>query len=122
MSELMNIFRKAGQKNCQDAMLECLFEARADTALHERIMYDKQYQKSSQEITERNEKIEEIDLNSEQWQAIDDLISAYNENRFEYGRVAYSQGFMDAVNLLVEILLCNESEILYYYQVPDYIK
>ena len=40
------------------------------------------------------------ELSKEEWEIIDTALSAVNARSAEYGRVAYQQGFLDAVSLL----------------------
>jgi len=86
-----------------DDMLCDIFQNRIDNALEETLRNDKRYQKVNNKLGLKVTKIEELGLNHNQWKIIDDTISAYTERGAEYGRVAYFQGFKDALKLLTEL-------------------
>ena len=84
-------------------MLSDTFQNRIDNALEETLKTDKRYQEVNDKISLKVTKIEELSLNDHQWKIIDNAMSAYTERGSEYGRVAYFQGFKDALKLLMEL-------------------
>lgn len=84
-------------------MLSDFFQNRIDNDLEETLKNDKRYQKANDKISLKVTKIEELGLNHYQWKIIDSAMSAYTERGAEYGRVAYFQGFKDALKLLMEL-------------------
>lgn len=82
-------------------MLSDFFQNRIDNDLEEtlKMIRDIKTRKIRLKVT----KIEELGLNHYQWKIIDSAMSAYTEKGAEYGRVAYFQGFKDALKLLMEL-------------------
>lgn len=103
MSQFIKEINKSNGRKLQEPVLERLFQNSVDTVLAERLMRDRQYQVSSQAMSRKIRKIEKIKLSRKQWEVVDEAISACNASRSEYGRIAYYQGFEDAVRLLLEI-------------------
>lgn len=99
MKQLFNLEKD----DIRGTVLEKFFEVRANTVLEERLRKDKGYQRIRKERNRKMKKIDKIKLNNKQWQVVDDTLSVCNEEGFEYGRVAYSQGFTDAVKFFVKI-------------------
>lgn len=81
-------------------LLEGMYTERVEKSLHEIWGKDKKYQKVNEETRQKIKDIDKIQLSKEEWEIIDCALSATNENSVEYGRVAYRQGFLDAVSLL----------------------
>ena len=54
----------------------------------------------NEETNQKIKDIDQIELTKEEWEIIDTALSAVNARSAEYGRVAYQQGFLDAVSLL----------------------
>lgn len=75
------------------------YEERINNALEEMVRKDKKYQRLNRKTRKKIREIEKIELNKEEWLIIDNALSAVNERSAEYGRIAYSQGFMDALSL-----------------------
>lgn len=93
----------------QKTVLEEMTEYRMDTALEETLKKDKKYQEVTKRISEKINKVEKNDFSDKQWKIVDDALSACNERSSEYGRAAYQQGLLDAVNLFKEALLLINS-------------
>lgn len=87
----------------KDSILNMLFKARLEDALEKTLRKDENYQKISAEIRREIKKIDNIQLNREQWIVVDNALSACNNRSSIYGKAAYYQGFQDAVYLLKEI-------------------
>lgn len=81
-------------------LLERMYTERVEKSLHEIWGKDKKYQKVNEETRQKIKDIDKIQLSKEEWEIIDCALSATNESSVEYGRVAYRQGFLDAVSLL----------------------
>ena len=61
---------------------------------------DEKYRKVNEMTKQKIKEIDKIELSQGEWKIIDRALSATNERSAEYGRVAYRQGFLDAVNLI----------------------
>ena len=83
-----------------ETLLEGMYKERVEGALQEVLSKDKRYQKVNEKTRKKIKKIDKIGLNKEEWEIIDQALSATNERSAEYGRVAYRQGFLDAVSLV----------------------
>ena len=92
--------QKAGKSNDNENLIQMLFTVRADTVLEAALSEDKQYQRVNQKNRKKVKKIESIGLNKEEWCIVDQALTAANEKVSEYGRIAYQQGFKDAMSLL----------------------
>jgi hypothetical protein len=96
--------KRESDTGTSEPLLESLFNLRISTALENTIKSDTQYQQTTREIQRKIEALSAMGLSREQWLAMDDALSACNKRGGDYGRAAYKQGFMDAINLLIEIL------------------
>lgn len=85
-------------------MLQELFEARAGTALEQALREDNRYMEIKDKTKQIIDRVYGIELTSRQKAVVDEALEADNERGAAYGKVAYCQGFKDAVNLLVESL------------------
>ena len=61
---------------------------------------DEKYRKVNEMTKQKIKEIDKLELSQSEWKIIDRALSATNERSAEYGRVAYRQGFLDAVYLL----------------------
>lgn len=86
----------------KNSLLHTMYHARVDGALEESLRKDQHYQRVNKEANQKIRKVERLKLNQKQWRIVDIALSASNERSSEYGRVAYQQGFKDAVALLME--------------------
>lgn len=102
MTELLKTLDRI-KKEKTECLLNEFFESRIDDALEATLKENNRYQEASREICEKIVTIEQIKLSKEQWRVVDSALSASSNKGAEYGRVAYYQGFKDAVNLLCEI-------------------
>lgn len=105
MSEEKSLPVKAsGEDNIVDhankTLLEGMYKERVEKSLQEILCKDKKYQKVNEETRQKIKDIDKIELSKDEWEIIDRALSATNERSAEYGRVAYRQGFLDAVSLL----------------------
>lgn len=101
--------KKEPRTDTQKSILETLFQMRITTALEDTIKNDRQYQQTTIEIQRKVEELSAIGLSREQWVIMDDALSACNKRGCDYGRTAYKQGFMDAINLLTEIFVTSSN-------------
>lgn len=81
-------------------LLEGMYKERIEKSLHEILRKDKKYQRVNEETRQKIKDIDKIELSKDEWGIIDRALSATNERSAEYGRVAYRQGFLDAMSLL----------------------
>lgn len=86
--------------NVNAILLEGMYKERVESVLEDVLQKDECYQKISKEIRRKIEEIDKLGLGKEEWLIIDRALSATNERCAEYGRVAYRQGFLDAIKLL----------------------
>ena len=69
-------------------------------ALKDVLEKDEQYRQVNEMTKQKIKEIDKIELSQSERKIIDRVLSATNERSSEYGRVAYRQGFLDAVNLI----------------------
>ncbi len=84
-------------------VLQQFIRNRLDTALEDTLRKDRKYQKSKQKAKAKAGKLTEDMFTYEQWNLIDDALEESNANASEYGRVAYQQGFFDALGFIKDI-------------------
>ena len=82
------------------SILDYFFEIRTEDVLEKRLKEDRSYQEINAEARREIAKIEKMELSREQWLIIDNALSACNKRSSCYGRMAYKQGFLDAIHLL----------------------
>lgn len=87
------------------SVLQQIIRNRLDTALEDTLRKDRKYQKSKQTAKEKAGRLSEDIFTPEQWDLIDDALEESNASGSEYGRVAYQQGFFDALDIFKDILL-----------------
>ena len=86
--------------NTNTTILEGMYKERVERALKEVLEKDEKYCRVNEETNQKIKDIDQIELTKEEWEIIDTALSAVNARSVEYGRVAYQQGFLDAVSLL----------------------
>lgn len=86
--------------NMNTTILEGMYKERVERALKEVLEKDEKYCRVNEETNQKIKDIDQIELNKDEWEIIDTALSAVNARSAEYGRVAYQQGFLDAVSLL----------------------
>lgn len=86
--------------NTNTTILEGMYKERVERALKEVLEKDEKYCRVNEETNQKIKDIDQIELTKEEWEIIDTALSAVNTRSAEYGRVAYQQGFLDAVSLL----------------------
>jgi hypothetical protein len=84
-------------------LLKLLYNERIKTALESSLITDLTYQNAVTEADNKLNKLLNLNLNENQRSAIDEAISENNYMGAEYGRVAYQQGFKDALELISEL-------------------
>lgn len=75
-----------------------------ETGLSAALKQDKKYQKAQKNCNKTNEKMQNLNLTPQQWDAIDAAITTENIASIEYVRIAYKQGIIDAFSILRETL------------------
>ena len=85
-------------------ILDQLASFRMETGLPAALRQDKKYQKAQKNCNKVNEKMQELNLTPQQWDAVDAAITAENIASIEYVRIAYKQGIIDAFSILRETL------------------
>ena len=81
-------------------ILDQLASFRMETGLPAALRQDKKYQKAQKNCNKVNEKMQELNLTPQQWDAVDAAITAENTASIEYVRIAYKQGIIDAFSIL----------------------
>ena len=66
---------------------------------------DRAYQKSKEKAKGKADRLAKDIFTFEQWNLINDALEESNASASEYGRVAYQQGFLDAVDFFKDIRL-----------------
>ena len=85
------------------SVLQQIIRNRLDTALEDTLRKDRKYQNSKQKAKEKAGRLSEDMFTPEQWNLIDDALEESNASGSEYGRVAYQQGFFDALSFFKDI-------------------
>lgn len=86
--------------NANKTLLEGLYKERVEHALKDILEKDEKYRQVNEMTKQKIKEIDKIELSQGEGEIIDRALSATNERSAEYGRVAYRQGFLDAVSLL----------------------
>lgn len=87
-----------------ESILNQLASFRMETGLPAALRQDKKYQKAQKNCNKTNEKMQDLNLTPQQWDAVDAAITAENIASIEYVRIAYKQGIIDAFSILRETL------------------
>ena len=87
-----------------ESILDQLASFRMETGLPAALSQDKKYQKAQKNCNKANEKLQNLNLTPQQWDAVDAAITAENIASIEYVRIAYKQGIIDAFSILRETL------------------
>lgn len=87
-----------------ESILDQLASFRMETGLPAALSQDKKYQKAQKNCNKANEKMQNLNLTPQQWDAVDAAITAENIASIEYVRIAYKQGIIDAFSILRETL------------------
>lgn len=87
----------------RDGLLDDFFLNRINHALETTAAIDKSYQEAAKKEDELFNKLNKRKLSRKQKLAVDRVISAANDCGAEYGKMAYRQGFQDAIKLLEEL-------------------
>jgi hypothetical protein len=85
-------------------ILDQLASFRMETGLPAALRQDKKYQKAQKNCNKANEKMQDLNLTPQQWDAVDATITAENIASIEYIRIAYKQGIIDAFSILRKTL------------------
>ena len=88
-------------------MEKSVFDLLVDALAHERldglILQNPEYDATIEEVDSLAEELKAMDLGMEETKAVNRLICAYLTQNEVYSRFAYELGFLDAVELLLEI-------------------
>lgn len=87
----------------EDKLLKLLYEERIKNALELSLVTDIGYKNAVIKADNKLDKLLNMKLSEEQRMAVDSAISENNYMGAEYGRVAYQQGFKDALKLVSEL-------------------
>ena len=87
-----------------ESILDQLASFRMETGLPAALRQDKKYQTAQKNCNKANEKMQDLNLTPQQWDAVDATITAENIASIEYVRIAYKQGIIDAFSILRETL------------------
>ena len=81
-----------------------LLDGKDSYFLTDALRQDKKYQKAQKNCNKANEKMQDLNLTPQQWDAVDAAITAENISSIEYIRIAYKQRIIDAFSILRETL------------------
>ncbi|XCP83599.1 hypothetical protein ABXS75_10940 [Roseburia hominis] len=98
------IARSQEEAEKQESVIDCLMRIRVNETLEKMLEKDAKYSEVREKVVKATKKMNHLGLTREQWNQIDEVLSADNERANEYGRVAYRQGIADGVALLVELI------------------
>jgi len=101
----MNSDTEPDNSEIRHTVLQQFIRDRLDTALEDMLRKDRQYQKSKQNAEVKAGRLSKDNFTPEQWELIDDALEESNASGSEYGRVAYQQGFFDALSFFKDIVL-----------------
>ena len=93
------------ESEIQLTVLQQFIRNRLDTALEDTLRKDRAYQKSKEKAKGKADRLAKDIFTFEQWNLINDALEESNASASEYGRVAYQQGFLDAVDFFKDIRL-----------------
>jgi len=82
-----------------ELLIESLYTEWLERTTQEDLREDKRYREIDEETKQKIKDIDNIELKQGEWETIDRALSCINERSAEYGRLAYQQGFRDAMNL-----------------------
>lgn len=80
-------------------LIESLYTEWLERTTQEDLRKDKRYREIDEETKQKIQDINNIELKQGEWGTIDRALSCINARSAEYGRLAYQQGFRDAVSL-----------------------
>lgn len=100
---IIDFINSAKDLSSEESVLKDMYKVREEGAIEEVLKRDEMYQEINMKAYDKVQKIDKINFSTEQWKMIDEALSVSNERNSEYGRVAYYQGFKDAVKLMLEI-------------------
>lgn len=82
-----------------ELLIESLYTEWLERTTQEDLRKDKRYREIDEETKQKIQDINNIELKQGEWRTIDRALSCINARSAEYGRLAYQQGFKDAMNL-----------------------
>lgn len=82
-----------------ELLIESLYTEWLERTTQEDLRKDKRYREIDEETKQKIQDIDNIELKQGEWGTIDRALSCINARSAEYGRLAYQQGFKDAMNL-----------------------
>ena len=91
------------ESKIRHTVLQQFIRNRLDTVLEDTLRKDREYQKSKKNAEAKADRLTEDMFTHEQWELIDDAMEESNASASEYGRVAYQQGFLDALDFFRDI-------------------
>ena len=98
------IYNAKNSLSSSESILDQLASFCMETGLPAALRQDKKYQKAQKNCNKANEKLQNVNLTSQQWDAVDAAITTENIASIEYVRIAYKQGIIDAFSILRETL------------------
>ncbi len=85
------------------SVLQQIIRNRLDTALEDTLRKGRKYQRAKQTAEEKTGRLAKDMFTPEQWKLVEDALDDSNASGSEYGRVAYQQGFFDALDIFKDI-------------------
>lgn len=88
------------KQNDINSIIHIIWEKQLDGELLDRLYKDQAFLMSEKCLEHKKKQILKTKLTRKQRFKLDDIFSAYNFNSSEYGRVSYTQGFLDCLRLI----------------------
>ncbi|MGB8452169.1 MAG: hypothetical protein WCD89_07530 [Anaerocolumna sp.] len=98
------VWKRQSRQMKKDIVLEELFSTRINHALELTLTMDENYHKAVRKEDIMLNKLDKMKFSNKKKLAIDRAITANNACSAEYGRVAYRQGFQDAIKFVAELV------------------
>lgn len=95
----------------KNTFLRDLFSQREYSIIESQLKLDPDYQIADKKVEAAMQKLQSHNWNKDEWKLIDDSLTEYNSQSREYGRIAYSQGFKDALSLFSECYLPTKKPV-----------
>ena len=101
-SIMYKLLKNSDDKN---TFLHDLFSEREYSTIEDQLKIDQDYQIADKKAESAIQKLQSHKWHKDEWKLIDDTLTKYNSQSREYSRIAYSQGFKDALMLFIECYL-----------------
>lgn len=94
----------------EESMLEIIAEERVCNSLESLICNNEEFRSSQMKLDEAVMNLEKADLTKKQEKMIDEVLAISNYCGAVYGSLAYEQGLVDGIKLIIEINQKSQSD------------